>query len=420
MPTTFATATHTGLVRKANEDALFARAPVFAVADGMGGAQAGEVASGLAVQAFEWFVPQTSSPEEELTRLITRVNGNMHELAVSDPAHSGMGTTLTAAVVRGQSVTLAHVGDSRAYLLRDGALTQVTEDHSLVGEMLRSGQITTAEAEEHPQRSIITRALGVDPEVEIDTMSLDWRPGDLFLLCSDGLYSMVPDETISAILARKDTLDSIAGALVETANAAGGRDNISVIVFSPAGSADPGATATAFATEKVVPDVGEGAGLDTSAGQEGYLAQDELVEAPGLLGRLRRFLSSLAGRVVTGLLLAAILLGGAWFITRQAYYLGVEGDHVVIFQGVPYDLGPWSLSGMYRNSIVKFSELEPFEQDRIKRQELQSKGDAEKMLDNYSAEARERKLEAERRAVEEEQRTKTSSQNLTIPPGGLP
>lgn len=399
---------------------MFARAPVFAVADGMGGAQAGEVASGLAVQAFEWFVPQTSSPEEELTRLITRVNGNIHELAVADPERSGMGTTLTAAVVRGQSVTLAHVGDSRAYLYRDGSLTQLTEDHSLVGEMLRSGQITSAEAEEHPQRSIITRALGVDPEVEVDTTSLEWRPGDFFLLCSDGLYSMVSDESIAAILAGEGSLDSITKALVEAANSAGGRDNVSVIVFCPDGGADPG-VAAASAPTKIIAAPGIEA-IETDAGfvENGGPAEAAMFEEPGLFGRVHRFLSSLAGRVVLGILLAAILLGGGWLFTRQTYYLGVEGDHVVIYQGIPYDLGPWSLSGMYRNSIVMFSELEPFEQDRVRRQELQSKGDAEKMLDNYTVQARERRLEAERRAAEEEARTKTSSQNLTIPPGGLP
>lgn len=418
MPTTFATATHTGLVRKANEDALFARPPVFAVADGMGGAQAGEVASDLAARSFEWFVPQTSSPEEELHRLITRVNGNIHELAVADPARSGMGTTLTAAIVRGQSVTLAHVGDSRAYLLRNGELTQLTDDHSLVGEMLRSGQITPSEAEGHPQRSIITRALGVDPEVEIDTMTLEWRQGDVFLLCSDGLYSMVPDATITAILSQKGTLDSIAWALVEAANSAGGRDNISVVVFSPDGSAEPGMPTTSPAAG-VVRGEGGDSGSDASAGTEGHATQDGFSESPGLIGRFRIFLSTLAGRIVLGLLLAAILLAGAWFLTRQAYYLGVDGDHVVIYQGVPYDLGPWSLSSMYRNSIVMYSELEPFEQERIRRQELQSKGDAEKMLANYSADARERELEAERRAAEEEQKTKTS-QTLTVPPGGLP
>lgn len=418
MPTTFATATHTGLVRKANEDALYVRTPIFAVADGMGGALAGEVASGLAVQAFERFGGLGDSPEEAFTQLIDGINGEIHGHAVANPALSGMGTTLTAAVVHGQSVTLAHVGDSRAYLFRDDSLTQLTDDHSLVGEMLRSGQITAVEAEEHPQRSIITRALGVDAGVEIDTMSLEWQPGDLFLLCSDGLYSMVPDDSISAIVARKDALDSIAQALVEAANNAGGRDNISVIIFSPDGSADPGAPVASALTEKIA--AGQARKILPDASDEEAGARDGRVDTPGLIGRLRHFKSSLAGSIIIGLLLAAILLTGGWLITRQAYYLGVEEDRVVIYQGVPYDLGSWSLSSVYRYSIVMFNDLEPFERERISRQELQTRDDAEKMLDNYSAQAQERKLEAERRAAEEAQRARTSTQTPTIPSGGAP
>lgn len=419
MPTTFATATHTGLVRKANEDALFARAPVFVVADGMGGAQAGEVASGLAVKAFEWFVPQTSSPEEELRRLITRVNGNIHELAVADPAHAGMGTTLTAAVVRGRAVTLAHVGDSRAYLLRGGELTQLTEDHSLVGEMLRSGQITAAEAEDHPQRSIITRALGVDPEIEIDTKTFEWQPDDLFLLCSDGLYSMVPDETLSSILGSEVNLESMAWALVEAANGAGGRDNISVILFSPDG-VDPGSAATAAVTETIAAGGGEGAGPDFEAGNDGDFAAGGVAETPGLFGRVRLFFSTVAGRIVTGLLIAIVLLAGAWLITRQVYYVGVDRDTVVVYQGVPYDLGPWSLFSVHRRSAVKFSDLEPFEQERVLRLELQSKDGAEKTLGNYSAQVQERKKEAERLAAEKKERATTSTRRQTVPPEGTP
>ena len=135
---------------------------------------------------------------------------------------------------------------------------------------------------------------------------------------------------------------------------------------------------------------------------------------------LRWWLMTVPGRIIIGLVLAAVLLTAGWFATRQVYYLGVEGDHVVIYQGIPYDLGPWSLSSMYRNSPVKFSDLEPFEQDRVKKGELQSKGSAEKMLDNYSAQARERKQEADRRAAEEAARAKAGSPTLTVPPGGLP
>jgi protein phosphatase len=411
MPATFATATHTGLVRKSNEDALFARTPVFAVADGMGGAQAGEVASGMATQAFSWFIPQSKSPEAELTRLVSRVNQSIYELAVTDSSRSGMGTTLTAAVIQRGNVSLAHVGDSRAYLWRGGALSQLTVDHSLVGEMVRSGQITPAEAEDHPQRSIITRALGVDSEIEIDTRTLEWQPGDIFLLCSDGLYSMIADEAIASVLARADDLNSSALELVEAANAAGGRDNISVVLFSPDGSVPSGTEAD----------------LDSQMGETGPgeaeppdLAETSAVAAEsGRLAWLRRRFNTIPGRIVAGLALSAILLTGAWLITREVYYLGVEGDHVAIYRGIPYDLGPWSLASVYRHSSVKFSDLEPFEQERISRQELQTGSSAEKMLNNYITQANDRQKEADRQAAEEAAKAK-AARTTTVPSGVVP
>lgn len=413
MPATFATATHTGLVRKSNEDSLFARPPVFVVADGMGGAQAGEVASGIAVGAFEGYVPQSKSPEDELKRVIAGVNVNIYELAASEASRSGMGTTLTAAVVRGGSVSIAHVGDSRAYLWRGGNLTQLTEDHSLVGEMVRSGQITSEEAEGHPQRSIITRALGVDPAVEIDTRTLEWKPGDLILLCSDGLYSMVDDEAIASVMARGDNLYVSAWTLVEAANAGGGRDNISVVLVSPDGSVESGLGADTAQTSAPVQGGAQAAGMASA---------HSVTPAPpeGFFARIKRWLASVPGRITIGLALVVLILSAAWFITRQVYYLGVEGDHVVIYRGVPYDLGPLSLSSLYRNSVITFSDMEPFEQDRVLKGELQSKSSAETMLDNYSTQARERKQEADRLAAEADARAKAASKNLVVPPGGLP
>jgi protein phosphatase len=177
--------TDTGRQRHANEDAYFADAPLFAVADGMGGAQAGEVASKIAADAFGDSDDRGEAPEGYLRRVVRTANDRIHELAERDTSRSGMGTTLTAALLGDDEVSLAHVGDSRAYAFRDGELKRLTSDHSLVEELRRQGRLTEAQAEEHPQRSIITRALGPEPDIEVDTMTFPARPGDVFLLCSD-------------------------------------------------------------------------------------------------------------------------------------------------------------------------------------------------------------------------------------------
>jgi len=210
--------TDTGRQRHANEDAYFARAPVFAVADGMGGAQAGEVASRIAADAFDSVDERDIAPERYLRRVVRTANERIHELAEHDTERSGMGTTLTAALIQDDEVSFAHVGDSRAYMYRDGELKRLTSDHSLVEELRRQGRLTEAQAEEHPQRSIITRALGPEPDVQVDTMTYPARPGDVFLLCSDGLTTMVPEARIAAILGSSRSLDSAAARLVKEAN----------------------------------------------------------------------------------------------------------------------------------------------------------------------------------------------------------
>src|SRR5690349_7704353 len=191
----------TGRQRSANEDSLYVRAPIFVVADGMGGAQAGEVASKAAAEAFERDLPP-GPPESFLRETIEAANREIHELAHADPSRAGMGTTITAAIVdaEGEEVAIGHVGDSRAYRLRGGSLERLTRDHSLVEEMRRKGQLTEAQAEDHPQRSIITRALGPEPEVEVDVQTVPATPGDVFLLCSDGLTTMLGEEQIASLL----------------------------------------------------------------------------------------------------------------------------------------------------------------------------------------------------------------------------
>jgi len=223
----------TGRKRRQNEDAFVCEPPLFAIADGMGGAQAGEVASRLAAAVFEEGAAAVQG-EDGVATVVRAANARIFERAVHDPAVAGMGTTATVAVVdeAAATVTLAHVGDSRAYLYRLGSLEQLTTDHSLVGELVRSGRLTEDEAAVHPHRSVITRALGTDADVEVDTLTLDVAPGDLLLLCSDGLSAMMRDDGIVRVLETTGGAPrEAAEALVQAANAAGGEDNVTVVLF---------------------------------------------------------------------------------------------------------------------------------------------------------------------------------------------
>jgi PPM family protein phosphatase len=227
--------THPGRKRRHNEDSYVHEPPLFAIADGMGGAKAGEVASGLAVEALQLRPDVSGDREAYVIDLIQEANRRVYARATEDSAASGMGTTMTVALVDDADgrVTFGHVGDSRAYRVRDDALEQLTDDHSLVGELIRSGKLTREEAEVHPQRSVITRALGTDPDVDVDTFAVDARPGDIFLLCSDGLSGMVSDMTILDIVREnRGNLPAAAKALVAAANRGGGDDNITVVVFA--------------------------------------------------------------------------------------------------------------------------------------------------------------------------------------------
>lgn len=224
----------TGRRRRRNEDAFVCRPPLFAVADGMGGAQAGEVASRLAAAVLHE-APGGGLGEAAVAALIEEANRRVWQRSTEDTSHSGMGTTITVALADAAAgtVTFGHVGDSRAYRIRDGALEQLTQDHSLVAELVRSGRLSPEEAETHPQRSVITRALGTEPAVEVDLFTVAARPDDLYLLCTDGLTTMVPDAEIRTLAAEgRDDLDAAARALVGAANAAGGEDNVTVVAFT--------------------------------------------------------------------------------------------------------------------------------------------------------------------------------------------
>jgi PPM family protein phosphatase len=327
----------TGRQRNANEDSFLASPPVFAVADGMGGAQAGEVASRLAAESFADVRRAEEAPEAYLRTIAKTANARIHRLAQTDSSRSGMGTTLTAALVEDDEVGLAHVGDSRAYLFRDGRLKLLTSDHSLVEELRRSGRLTDEQAEDHPQRSIITRALGPEAEVEVDTMTYRARPGDVYMLCSDGLTTMLRDERIEAVLDEAPSLDEAMERLVIEANDAGGRDNITVVAFRLEEAQTPAQTPEGAT---LVGPAAEEAGLTAermaAAGRRstGGAPRESAIAAAPRRRRLRTAAKVLAAVLVT-VGLAAVAVWGV----RQIYFLGSDsGGRLALYRGLPYDL----------------------------------------------------------------------------------
>ena len=258
-------ASDVGRQRQGNEDNFFVRAPLFVVADGMGGAQAGEVASEISVRSFDDELPN-GSRAEALVHVIEQANKRIHERARSDDSLHGMGTTTTAAYVDDDEVVIAHVGDSRAYLLRDGELIRLTKDHSLVGELVARGKLTEEQAEQHPQRSVITRALGPEASVQVDIDIFPAKAGDLFLLCSDGLTSMVHEPKLRPLFEDGDSLETLGKRLIDAANSAGGRDNITVILFRLEEVESQGG-AGAAAAAAAEPDEGETSEYDTFEGE---------------------------------------------------------------------------------------------------------------------------------------------------------
>src|SRR4051794_12030669 len=322
--------TDTGRQRQANEDSYFARAPLFAVADGMGGAQAGEVASRIAAGAFERGRVTDDAPAEgQLEQIARRANREIHRLAQEDSSRAGMGTTLTAAMLRDNEAAFGHGGGSRAHVLRDGQLKRLTKDHSLVEELRRQGRLTEEQAEEHPQRSIITRALGPEPDVNVDTMTFPARDGDVFLLCSDGLTTMVSDDEIREILVKSRTLRNAVNKLVEAANRGGGRDNITAVAFRLADA-------------------------EAKEGEESPTLISRTAEQAGLTGeRMRAATDRMRGRgpmpapsrrrrgikIAAALLVVAAVFVGAVLFIRSIYFLGTDSQgNVAVYRGLPYEL----------------------------------------------------------------------------------
>ncbi len=386
--------TDTGRQRRANEDSLLARSPLFVVADGMGGAQAGEVASRIAVESFRHGLDDPTDPELALSALALQANSRIHELSHSNAEQAGMGTTLTAIYVGEREVAIAHVGDSRAYCLRDGQLLRLTDDHSLVDELVRQGRLTPEEAVEHPQRSVITRALGPEGTVEVDTRSFRARAGDVYLLCSDGLTTMLGEAELAAVLLAHPRLSDAGEALIAAANAAGGRDNITVLLLrleevnaaagplagqseqeTPTGQAPPaedwtGEHATMTAAPAVAPVVSPRRPRMPSAGGS---------PAPGTR---RRFSLRRAG-VLVAVLVALGLVGSAVYLALQSvYFIGTNNRGLVtLFRGLPYRLpGNLNLYSSDFVSGVSASTLSPERRRSLLDHSLRSEGDAAALI----------------------------------------
>jgi PPM family protein phosphatase len=372
--------TDTGRRRRRNEDAYVCDPPLFAIADGMGGAQAGEIASHLAATSVQRAGRDDPAGEQLVSRLIQDANRSVYDRARTDASTSGMGTTMTVALVEGEVVHIGHVGDSRAYRVRDHGLEQLTEDHSLVGELVRSGRLSPEEAEAHPHRSVITRVLGTDPEVEVDAFTVATRPGDLFMLCSDGLTAMVDDARILELFEEnRGEVDGAARALVAEANANGGEDNITIVLFTIAGIDDtvelPGALVS---PAPVVEPPGE----DTLTEAD----RVPVVRATAVAATApRRRLSRRLVIPLAVVLLAVVAAAGVFGLSRANFVGADSNGYVAVYQGVPWNL-PFGIH-LYREvytSRLLAAELSKPQRQKLFDHALRSRGDAEKLVQRYS------------------------------------
>jgi serine/threonine protein phosphatase PrpC len=347
--------TDIGQLRERNEDAYLVDGPLFAVADGMGGHRAGDVASALALQSLRGEGPPGAGGPEDLAERIREANRSILRRGATDPRLAGMGTTLTAALCEGGRLHVLHVGDSRAYLFREGALRQLTEDHTLVQRMVREGHLTPEEAARHPQRSILTRALGVEGEVDPDRVTVSLRPGDRVLLCTDGLTGMLDDALIGRVLGEEPDPQRAADRLVDLANLAGGDDNVTVVVVDVEEGEDDPPAPPARATDHPTVALGRPgpapapAETGTAAPAPAPAETGTAAPAPAETGTAPPPPASRArGAGVRWAVLAVTALALAWVGARvyldAQWYVGDAGGRVAIYHGVPARVFEWELS----------------------------------------------------------------------------
>jgi len=394
--TQYAALSDVGLHRQTNEDSCVAAPPLFVVADGMGGAEAGEVASSLAVETLAARV----AAGDTLADAAQAANEAVFARAGRRAEERGMGTTLTAAIVDGEQARFVHVGDSRAYRLRDGLLEPLSDDHSLVGELVRDGTLTREEAAAHPQRSILSRVLGTEATVEIDEFTADLRAGDVLLLCSDGLSGEIPEETLRELLAAAAPAEAVRD-LISAARAAGGHDNITAVVIAveagdedgtadsesatriiavPGAALDAGAEAAPDAVAGHVRD-GDGDEAPEAATAHEAASTDEVVGAPAPAARSATSHRRLALLVAVLALVALLGIAGV-VVVNTCYYVGVEDGQLAVYSGLPWSVGPLELNSVYLRSSRSYVLLDARQQALVDARRVHTQGGALRLAED--------------------------------------
>jgi PPM family protein phosphatase len=396
-----------GRVREINEDSYLMDEPIFVIADGMGGHIAGDVASSTAVDVIADITKTADARDpNSLGSIVRRANEAIWKKAQADPSLRGMGTTCTLLMVQDATAHLAHVGDSRAYLLRDGELSQLTEDHTLVGRMVQDGRLTLEEAQHHPHRNVITRALGIDSDVQVDVLTFDLIPGDRLLLCSDGLSSMIDAEAIRQTLVHERDPQRAADALVDLANSAGGEDNITVVVLDLVNSGAPPDPRSDDAATGSTPAVTEepAARTDTPAEPNEARGKTDAVMHPARASpppesRPRFWLR----RLVVGLFILGFLGVAGFFLIRwelaNSYFVGVGANGLVtIYQGRPEDFAGISLRSEKEQTKLALTDLPEFMRDDVQQGiKTDSLADARSRVETLEAQAESFRREGTRR-----------------------
>lgn len=393
----YAAKTDVGLVRSNNQDSGYAGSHLLVVADGMGGHAGGDVASSVAVGTLAEL--ETDAPGTDIVAAlegaVLDANDAILRRSREEPQLAGLGTTVTALLRAGNKFALVHIGDSRAYLVRNGECTQVTKDHTFVQRLIDEGRLTPEEAERHPQRSMIMRVLGdVDADPELDLSLKPAVPGDRWMLCSDGLSGLVSFETISDVLAKVEDPDECAGQLVELALKAGGPDNITCVIadvidIDDLRKGDPGPSSGSIVVGAAARDrhrptsaTGPAARAAALTREEAPYEDEDYAEEPP-----RR---SMWPVVALFTLIAAILAGGAWFAydwTQDQYYVGSNGTTVVVYRGIAQDLGPISLSHEEDVTSIALSDLQPVTQTQVTNTiSAKNREDADRIVAQLAAE----------------------------------